>query len=228
MSNYKILVIEDEPEIREIIEYNLKREGYQLLEAESGEQGLRMAASQNPDLIILDIMLPGIDGLEICRQLKRDSHLHSIPLIMVTARTEETDVVTGLELGADDYITKPFSPRVLVARVRARLRARKTAVQSGDSPIRIKRITIDPGRHLVKVDNKSIHLTATEFNILNVLARHAGWVMSRYDIVNAVRGENAIVTDRSVDVQIAGLRKKLGACGNYIETVRGVGYRLSD
>ncbi|MDK2858022.1 MAG: two-component system, OmpR family, phosphate regulon response regulator PhoB [Verrucomicrobiota bacterium] len=229
MAKKQILVIEDEEDIRELVRYNLEREGFGVLEAESGEDGLNAAAQNKPDLILLDLMLPGKDGLQVCRELKRSDDLQEIPLIMMTAKGEESDIVTGLELGAEDYIVKPFSPKVLVARVKAVLR-RKTAAAAPDAGdvLSIHGITIHPGRHEVTVGGKSIDLTATEFGILHFLARRPGWVFTRYQIVDAVHGEDYPVTERSIDVQIVGLRKKLKKTGDYIETVRGIGYRIKD
>ena len=181
-----------------------------------------------PDLIILDLMLPNVDGLDVCKELKKNSQTQHIPIIMLTAKTEEADVVTGLELGADDYVTKPFSPRVLVARVRAVLRRKTYGLDNKSEPLSIHEIIIHPGRHEVLVDGESVDLTFTEFNILQFLAKRPGWVFTRYQIVDAVRGDDYPVTERSVDVQIVGLRKKLGDYGHYIETVRGVGYRFKE
>ncbi len=179
-----------------------------------------------PDLIVLDLMLPDMDGLEVTKIMKGDSNTQNIPIIMLTAKGEESDIVIGLELGADDYVTKPFSPRVLVARVKALLRRRKSFVVEDFSSLKVGNILIHPGRREVTVDGKKVDLTFTEFSILNFLARRPGWVFTRFQIVDAVRGEDYPVTDRSVDVQIVGLRKKLGQAGNLIETVRGVGYRF--
>lgn len=223
-----ILVIEDEAEIQELIAYNLKTDGFLVTCVSNGEDGYNVALRERPDLILLDMRLPGMDGMDVCKLLKSNEDTKNIPVIMLTARSEVSDIVAGLEVGADDYITKPFSPKILIARIRTRLRASKEPTEEFEQPLRYDRIYIDPGRHEVKVDDKRIILTATEFELLTVLARNAGWVMKRYDIVNSVRGDDAIVTDRSVDVLISGLRKKLGEFGNYIETVRGVGYRFRD
>jgi two-component system phosphate regulon response regulator PhoB len=228
MAKEKILVIEDDEDIRELICYNLKREGYQTVAAAAGEEGLKAARSHLPDIIILDLMLPGIDGLEVCKILKNESKTKNIPIVMLTAKGDETDIVTGLEVGADDYIVKPFSPKVLIARIRALLRRKSDEPIDETAIIKVHDLVIHPGRHEVLIKGKPVELTLTEFLILQYLARHPGWAYSRYDIVNAVRGENAVVTDRSVDVQIAGLRKKLGPAGVYIETVRGVGYRFKE
>lgn len=226
MGKAKVLVIEDEKDILELIRYNLAREGYQVTTADSGEKGLKAAKSKPPDVIVLDLMLPGMDGLEVCRLLKSDPRTRRVPVIMLTAKSEETDIVTGLELGADDYMTKPFSPKVLIARLRKTLRREKSAGDGGI--LRPRDLVIDPGRHAVTVAGKPVELTFTEFRILHLLAGRPGWVFNRYQIVEAVRGEDYAVTDRSVDVQIVGLRKKLGRSGKEIETVRGVGYRFKE
>ena len=228
MVKQKILVVDDEEDILELLKFNLSREGYQVLCAVSGEQALRLVRSENPDLIMLDLMLPGIDGLEVTRRLKNDPDTKNLPIVMLTAKGEEADIVTGLELGADDYITKPFSPRILIARIRAVLRRRIKGQTEETSVLRIHDLEIDPGRHEVLVNEKPVQLTFTEFGILNYLARRPGWVFTRFQIVEAVRGEDYPVTDRSVDVQIVGLRKKLGPAGKYVETVRGVGYRFKE
>ena len=228
MVKQKILVVDDEEDILELLKFNLSREGYQVLCAVSGEQALRLVRSENPDLIMLDLMLPGIDGLEVTRRLKNDPDTKNLPIVMLTAKGEEADIVTGLELGADDYITKPFSPRILIARIRAVLRRRIKGQTEETSVLRIHDLEIDPGRHEVLVNEKPVQLTFTEFGILNYLARRPGWVFTRFQIVEAVRGEDYPVTDRSVDVQIVGLRRKLGPAGKHIETVRGVGYRFKE
>jgi two-component system phosphate regulon response regulator PhoB len=228
MAHETILVIEDEEDILELIRYNLDREGYQVICAESGEKGLEIARRQRPDLLLLDLMLPGLDGLEVCKRLKTDGAVANLPIVMVTARGEEADVVTGLELGAEDYVTKPFSPRVLVARVRAVLRRRRETPLDDDAVIRTHGIEIHPGRHVVSVDSEAIDLTATEFKILHFLAKRPGWVFTRYQIVDGIRGPNYPVTERSIDAQIVALRRKLGERGAAIETVRGVGYRFSE
>lgn len=228
MPKDKILIIEDEEDVIELIRYNLAKEGYQVLSAVSGEKGLDIALESRPSLILLDLMLPGLDGLEICRILKKNPKTENIPIIMVTAKGEEADIVAGLELGADDFIPKPFSPRVLLARTRAVLRRAAVKPSGEKETIDLGDIKIDPGRFEVVADGKPINLTSTEFSLLHFLARRPGWVFSRDQIVNAVRGDDYPVTDRSVDVQIVGLRKKLGAAGVRIETVRGIGYRLKE
>lgn len=228
MAKEKILVVDDEEDIVELVRYNLSREGYQTLSAETGEKALRLARTEKPDLIVLDLMLPGMDGLEVTRAMKGDAELRRIPIVMLTAKGEEPDIVAGLELGADDYIVKPFSTGVLVARVRAALRRRRTEPVDENRKIEIDGIVIDPGKRTVTVEDNPADLTFTEFQILQQLARRPGWVFTRSQIVEAVRGDDYPVTDRAVDVQIVGLRKKLGPCGNLIETVRGVGYRFRE
>jgi len=227
MSKATILVVDDEEDIRELVELNLHREGYTVLTSETGEQALALAKAKTPDLVVLDLMLPGMDGLEVCKRLKNDPVLQQIPVVMLTAKGEESDIVAGLELGADDYITKPFSGRVLVARIRRLLR--KATETSEDRPlVKARGLVIDPSRHEVSLNGKPITLTLTEFNILHTLARRPGLVFTRYQIVDAIHDDNYLVTDRAIDVQIVALRRKLGACGKLIETVRGVGYRFKD
>jgi two-component system phosphate regulon response regulator PhoB len=228
MAKEKILLIEDDDDIVELVTYNLVREGYLVTSSTSGEAGLESARRSLPDLILLDLMLPGIDGLEVCRMLRADHRTAGVPIVMLTAKGEETDVVTGLEVGADDYITKPFSPKVAVARIRNILRRKSRTEVDDESPIKIFDLLIHPGRHEVLMKGKRLDLTFTEFRLLQFLARRPGWVYTRAQIVDAVRGEDYPVTERSVDVQVVGLRRKLGLCGKYIETVRGVGYRFME
>jgi len=230
MSKGRILVVEDEPEILDLVKYNLEKEGYEVFPVITGEEALQIARKVRPDLIFLDLMLPGVDGLEVCRILKNETDTADIPIIMLTARGEESDVVTGLEIGADDYISKPFSPKVLIARARAIMRRKKqaTTIDTSKKPIRIHDFFIDPGRYIVTYQDVQINLTYTEFNLLQLLAERPGWVFTRFQIVDALRGEDYPVTERSVDVQVVGLRKKLGKGGDFIETVRGVGYRFRE
>ena len=225
MSQEKILVIDDEEDILELVRFNLERENYNVLTAISGEEGFALARSKMPDLVILDLMLPGINGLEVLRRLKDTNETSDTKVIMLTAKGEETDIVIGLEMGADDYITKPFSPRVLLARVKAALRSKEASIAEMDV-IHMYNMVIHPGKREVLIDNKPVSLTFTEFEILCLLAKKPGWVFTRSQIMDAVRGEDYFVTDRSVDVQIVGLRKKLGGAGRNIETIRGVGYRF--
>jgi len=228
MAKEHILVVEDEEDILELVRYNLAQEGYQVAAVTTAEEGLRLMEGALPDLIVLDLMLPGMDGLEACRIIKSNARLEHIPIVILTARGGEVDVVTGLELGADDYIVKPFSPRVVIARIRAVLRRQSKATVAEDAPVKIDKLFIHPGRREVRIDDVRVDLTFTEFQLLLFLAKRPGWVYTRYQIVNAIKGEDYPVTDRSVDVQVAGLRKKLGEYGEYIETVRSVGYRFRE
>lgn len=230
MSHEHILVVEDDEDIRDLIAYHLQREGYGLHGVDSGEAALQYVAARVPDLILLDLMLPGVDGLEVCRRLKRDPTTQAVRVIIVSAKGEEADVVAGLELGADDYVTKPFSPRVLIARARAVLRRNRSddLAQDDNATVSLHDLVIHPGRHEALVAGQAVDLTFTEFRILHTLARRPGWVFTRSQIVSAVRGDDYPVTDRSVDVQVVGLRKKLGAAGALIETVRGIGYRFKE
>jgi two-component system phosphate regulon response regulator PhoB len=224
----EIFVVEDEEGILELLRYNLTREGFAVSSAADGEDAVAAIPRKLPDLILLDLMLPGLDGLGVCRALKKNPKTAGIPIVMVTAKGEESDIVAGLELGADDYITKPFSMKVLVARVRTILRRKEERAADKNAVIRIHDLVINPGRHEVLVKGKPVEMTASELKILHYLTSRPGWVMTRQQIVDAVRGEDYAVTDRSVDVQIVGLRKKLGARAELIETVRGVGYRFKE
>lgn len=228
MAKERLLVVDDEEDIIELVRFNLSKDGYRVDSCLTGEDALKKVRSEAFDLIILDLMLPGIDGLEVTRKLRDDPKNRDVPIVMLTAKGEEPDIVTGLELGADDYITKPFSPRILIARVRAVLR-RKTAESADDKTvIRIQDLEINAGTRGVTVGGRPVELTYTEFQVLFNLARRPGWVFTRSQIVDAVRGDDYPVTDRSVDVQIVGLRKKLGDRSQWIETVRGVGYRFRE
>jgi len=227
MARETILVVDDEHDILELVSYNLTKGGYKVSRAASGEEALKLARAKPPDLAVLDLMLPGMDGLEVCKALKQDAKTAHVPIMMLTARGEEADVVTGLELGADDYVTKPFSPRVLLARVKAVLRRHSEDQHDDEATVSIHGIVINPGRHEALVRGKAADLTHTEFLILRLLARRPGWVFTRQQIIDAARGDSP-VTDRSVDVHIVSLRKKVAPCGDYIETVRGVGYRFKE
>jgi two-component system phosphate regulon response regulator PhoB len=229
LAKEKILVVDDEEDILDLVRYNLEKEGYEVYCMETGEEAIEAARKMKPDLMLLDLMLPGVDGLEVCKNVKYDSETSFIPIVMLTAKGEESDIVTGLELGADDYISKPFSPKVLIARVRAVLRKNQPKREKDVAElIKIHDLTIDPGKHQILYKDELLDLTYTEFRLLQLLADRPGWVFTRYQIVDALRGEDYPVTDRSVDVQIVGLRKKLGAGGSYIQTVRGVGYRFKE
>ncbi len=230
MAKERILVVDDEEDILELVRVSLEREGYPTLCAESGEKAMSIARSELPDIIVLDLMMPGIDGLEVTRRIKADPVTKNIFIVMLSAKGEEADIITGLELGADDYVTKPFSPKILIARIRSVLRrkSRDSTIADDTGAVHVHGITIVPHKHMVETAQGKIVLTPTEFNVLHLLARHPGWVFTRWQIVDKIRGEDYAVTDRSVDVQIAGLRKKLGRFGNCVETVRGVGYRFKE
>ena len=228
MAQEKILIVEDEDDVIELVRYNLEKEGYLTDVAVTGREALVKAKSGVPDLVLLDLMLPEIDGLQVCKVIKNDPETAGVAVVMLTAKGTESDIVVGLEMGADDYITKPFSPRVLLARVKAVLRRQEQAGEAEKPVIRIHDIEIDTGKHRVLVRGKPIKLTSTEFNLLRFLAARPGWVFTRYQIVDAIHGNDYPVTDRSIGVQIVGLRKKLGNAGKYIETVRGVGYRFEE
>lgn len=228
MSKEKILVVDDEEDILELVRYNLVKDGYRVTCVSSGEQAIQKLREETPNVILLDLMLPGMDGLDVCKKLRTNPATAGIPIIMITAKGEDADIVTGLELGADDYLTKPFSPRVLLARIRAILRRNKQEEIDETSVLKIHDIVVNPARHEVLVKGEPLILTATEFAILHFLARRPGWVFSRDQIISAVKGDDYPVTERSVDVQIVGLRKKLGDSGDLIETVRGVGYRFKE
>ena len=229
MTSREILVVEDEKDIQELVRYNLAKEGYAVQCMTTGEEALRAIRASVPDLVILDLMLPGISGLDVCRSIKSDQATRQIPVVMLTAKGEEADIVSGLELGADDYVTKPFSPRVLLARIRAVLRrAESVTPPAEEAPIKVRGLLIHPGRHQVLWQGEPVTLSPTEFRVLKFLATQPGWVFTRYQIADAIHGGDAIVTDRSIDVHIANLRKKLGDAGQYVETVHGVGYRFKD
>lgn len=227
MSKSTVLVIDDEADLIELVRYNLEKEGFEALTASDGQSGLQIAQRRKPEVIVLDLMMPGMDGLEVCRRLRTDERTSHIPLVMLTARAAEMDRIVGLEMGADDYVTKPFSPRELVARIKAILR-RSTYREAPSKVIRHGELVIDAQRHEVLYHDKSVGLTATEFRILQFMARRPGRVLSRNDILDAAMGEDAYVLDRTIDVHITAIRRKLGAGGRRIETVRGFGYKFDD
>lgn len=221
-----ILIIEDEPDINELLSISLLENNYTVSKAFDGEKGLNIARELSPDLILLDLMLPGISGLDVCKLLKSEQETSSIKIIILTALSQEHDIVKGLELGADDYITKPFSMMVLNARIKSVLRRNLREKNQFVETINIDNIQIIPKTRTVKIDKEIIDLTFTEFQILLLLSTHPGWVFTRYQIINKIRGDNYPVTDRSIDFQIVGLRKKMGPKGKLIETIRSVGYRF--
>lgn len=225
MSEKTIIVIEDEPDILEVLSYNLKRAGFNVAACQDGLQGLQLVRQRKPALLLLDLMLPGMDGLELCRCLKEDSRTRSIPIIMISAKGEESDVIVGLTLGADDYVTKPFSPKELIARIKAVLR-RSDGATLPRQRIEIGELAIDQTQHSVLLAGQPIALTASEFRLLYYLASNVGRVFSRAQLLDQVSAEGTVVVDRIIDVHIRSIRKKLGETQRYIETVRGVGYRF--
>lgn len=229
MPRPRILTIEDEPDILTVLEYNLSREGFNVLTAADGEEGVRLAAREKPDLVVLDLLLPKLDGIEVCRQLKLEASTRDIPIIMLTAKGEESDVVLGLGMGADDYMTKPFSPKELMARIRAVLRrGQRNRDDDGQKRLDFGTLVVDPDRHEVRADGEPVGLTATEFRLLHALAASPGRVFTRDQLIPRVIGHGAVVIDRNIDVHVRAIRKKLAEHGELIETVRGVGYRFRD
>lgn len=232
MQKHNILIVEDDEDIQQLVSFNLMKAGFNVSCVSNGEEGMKLLKTEKVDCILLDIMLPGMNGMEICQAIRDVEEYSSLPIIMMTAKREEEEIIAGLEHGADDYITKPFSPRVLIARVNAVLR-RHLHNKSSDSSateevLLVRELKIYSERHEVFLDDQKIKLTVTEFAILEMLAKHPGWVFSRQQIIDAVRGHDYIVTPRMIDVQVFSLRKKLGSAGGNIETVRGIGYRFKD
>lgn len=231
MGKITILVVEDEAAIQQLVSYNLIKAGFNVTCADTGEEALECFLQESIDCVLLDLMLPGMSGLEVCESIRRKSEKNGrhTPIIMLTAKGEETDIVEGLEYGADDYVTKPFSPKVLIARIKAVLRRgyeRQKKEEDDQSTIVVGDLEINKGRHEVTLQGELLHLTMTEFGILALLASKPGWVFSRQQIIDSVRGYDFLVTPRAIDVQIFGLRKKMGSSGKLVETVRGVGYRF--
>jgi two-component system phosphate regulon response regulator PhoB len=229
MAKSKILIIEDERALVEPLAYNLGREGFEVMTAYDGQDGLRQAQLKLPDLILLDLMLPGTSGLEVCKQLRSGSQTREIPIIMVTAKAEEADQLVGFAVGADDYVTKPYSVKVLAERIKKELRKRSGR---DDSPagavIACQGVTIDRHRHRALLRDEELILTPTEFRLLEVMLRQAGRAFSRHELMDAAIGEDAVVLERTIDVHIKSLRKKLLDAADLIETVRGVGYRFRE
>jgi two-component system phosphate regulon response regulator PhoB len=232
MARARVLVIEDEADIRELLAFSLGKEGMSVTASPDAESGLAAMAAQAPDCLVLDVMLPGIDGLEALRRVKADPALKAVPVILATARGEEADVVAGLELGADDYVVKPYSPKVLAARIRATMRRAASREPVGAaapaSPIEHGGIRLDGSRHEVLAGGRRVELSATEFAVLELLLRSPGRVFTRSQIIDAVKGPDYPVTDRAVDVQVLSIRRKLGDQAEALETIRGVGYRARD
>lgn len=232
MQQADVLIVEDEPEIAELIQFHVEREGMQARVVHSGRLALDAVRRQKPDLVVLDLMLPDLGGLEVCRRLKQAEETRRIPIMMVSAKGEESDIVAGIELGAEDYVTKPFSPKVLMARLRNILRRRGGESEPAESAERIvlldRRLVIDLERHVVAVDGQPVDLTLTEFGILQYLTVRPGFVRTRDQIIAAVHGKSTVLSSRTVDVHITALRRKLGSLAECIETVRGVGYRFGE
>ncbi len=230
MAKGTVLIVDDEESIRKLIKYNLEKEGYKPITVSSGEEALSTAFSIIPDIIVLDVMLPGLDGIEVCRLLSKDTRTTHVPILMVTARSSDDDIISGLEAGADDYLVKPFSPKILSARIGAILRRKGKNMQSlkTGAVLSLHGISIDIKKHEVTLEGNPVDMSTTEFSILELLCRNPGWVLSRNQIISAVKGDDYPVTERSVDVQILGVRKKLGKLGKYLETVRGIGYRMAE
>ena len=221
-----VLVVEDDSSILELVRFNLGTEGYKTIAAKTAEEAIKHVNHEGISLVLLDLMLPGMDGLSLCKVLKTDVLSRNIPVIIVSAKGEDHDIVTGLELGAEDYIIKPFSPKILIARVNAVLRRNGNEVRDAQGPISLGVLSMHPGKREVRVKGERLQLTATEFDILFFLAKRPGWVFTRDQLVAALHGTDYPVTDRSIDVVVAGVRKKLAEASNMIETVRGVGYRF--
>ena len=226
MKGKHILIIEDERDIADLLQFNLEQKQYSVSVARNGENGIEVAKNEKPNLVLLDLMLPGIHGLDVCRILKTKKGLEKISIIMLTALGQEENIVKGLEAGADDYISKPFSFKILLARIKSVLRRGEHQKTESEKLIIINNLKIIPRKREVSIEEKKLELTYTEFQILYLLASHPGWVFTRYQIIEKIRGNNSSVTDRSVDFQIVGLRKKIGESGRLIETIRGVGYRF--
>ena len=227
MTKRLVLIIDDEQDLIELVRYNLEKEGFDVLSAVDGESGFSLAVARNPDVIVIDLMLPGMDGLDVCRMLRAESGTAGIPIIFLTAKASEADRIVGLELGADDYMTKPFSPRELLARIRALLR-RSAGFHQHSAIIWHGNLSIDPASHEVRCSNRTVDLTATEYRLLQFLASHPGFVYSRSAIIDGALGRDITVLERTIDVHVMSLRNKLGKCGNWIETIRGFGYKFRE
>jgi DNA-binding response OmpR family regulator len=227
MGKGQILIVEDDRSLAEVLDYNLRQDGYQTLVANDGQEGLRQAKLRTPDLVVLDLMLPMVDGLEICRRLRADPVTRNILVLMLTAKSEETDEVVGFSVGTDDYVAKPFSLKVLLERIRALLR-RREGDAANDSVLVSQGVMVDRERHRVTVEDKPLDLTPSEFGLLEALLRQPGRVFSRSELIDAALGGDSLVLERTIDVHIRSLRKKLGAHAVLVETVRGIGYRFRD
>ena len=227
MTKQTILIIEDERAIVDVLTYNFRKEGFEVLTATDGQDGLRRAQASLPDLVVLDLMLPVIEGLEVCRQLRTGTRTKEIPILMLTARSEEVDEIVGFQMGADDYVTKPFKMKPLIQRIKSLLRRRDKVEATGDT-VSLQGIDIDRTQHRVTVDGVESKLTPTEFRLLWSLMRQPGRAFSRHELMEACRGEDALVLERTIDVHVKSLRQKIGDKAALIETVRGVGYRFRE
>lgn len=228
MAKASILIIEDDPDIVELLQYNLEKEGFPVRTAGDGETGLQAARRYKPGMILLDLMMPGMDGLEVCQHLKRDPSTSSIPLMMITAKSQESDVVAGLELGADDFLSKPFSPREVVARVRAVLRRGQGETKHVTTRIELDSVVLDKERYEIEVKGELVEFTRAEFRLIWALASSPGRVFARHELVEHITAGETFISDRNVDVHVSAVRKKLGEAGDLIRTVRGVGYKIRD
>ncbi len=227
MAKTKILVIEDDRSLAEVLTYNLKQAGYEVILATDGQDGLLQAQVKSPDIVLLDLMLPVIDGLDVCRRLRADNSTKDVLIVMLTAKAEESDELVGFSLGADDYVTKPFSVKVLLERIKA-LRRRRTTEATSDEIVMRMGVTVDRRRHQVFIEGKAVQLTRSEFRLLDTLIRQPGRVFDRTELIDAALGEDTLVMERTIDVHIRALRRKMGKAADVIETVRGVGYRFRD
>lgn len=228
MAKDKLLLVEDERSLTDVLVYNLERDGYEVFVAHDGKDGLRKAQTILPDVVILDLMLPGMSGLDVCKELKSSNKTSSIPVLMLTSKSEESDQIVGFAVGADDYVTKPFSTKVLLQRIKALLR-RKTQPEAVENDIlAFGKIKIDKRSHKVLHGNHTLALTPTEFRLLETLIRQPGRAFTRHDLMDSAIGDGAIVLERTIDVHVKSLRRKLGSAGDFIETVRGIGYRLKE
>ena len=222
-----VLIVEDEQSLSDVLAYNLRKTGFDILQAADGQTAINRAQLHLPDLIVLDLMLPVLDGLEVCRQLRGDPRTRVIPILMLTAKSEEVDEVVGFQLGADDYVVKPFKLNALVQRIKALLR-RTQSDESGNDVINIRGLEMDRWRHRATVDTRELQLTPTEFRLLWAIARQPGCAFTRHELMDAGLGEDAVAQDRTIDVHVKSIRQKLGGRAELIETVRGVGYRFPE
>ena len=228
MAKTSILIVEDDRSLADVLEYNLKQVGYEVALARDGQDGLNRARAKLPDLIVLDLMLPVVDGLEVCRRLRADPTTTGVLILMLTAKAEEVDQVVGFSVGADDYVTKPFSVKVLIERIKALLRRTRPPEPDEKETVTCQSVTVDRVRYVATVDGSVMPLTRSEFRLLDALIRHPGRVFTRAELIEKALGEDALVLDRTIDVHVRGLRSKMGENANLVETVRGVGYRFHD